>query len=63
MKSKENDFTGRSSGAHDVLDPPATGRGVLGGQRFSGLNNALALYILSKNYITKIGLKNVKVGM
>ena len=46
MKSK-NDFTGRPSEAHDVLDPPATGRGVIGGQRLSGLNEALALLVLS----------------
>jgi len=45
MKSK-NDFNGRTSEAQDVLDPPATGRGVLGGQRLSGLNKALALFLL-----------------
>jgi hypothetical protein len=44
MKSK-NDFTGRPSEVHDVLDPPATGRGVLGGQRMSGLIKALALFL------------------
>jgi hypothetical protein len=40
MKSK-NDFTGRPSEAHDVLDSPATGSGVLGGQRLSGLTRRL----------------------
>jgi hypothetical protein len=44
MKSN-NDFTGRPSGAQDVLDPTATGRGVLVGQRLSGLNEALALFV------------------
>ncbi|GAM13792.1 hypothetical protein SAMD00020551_1938 [Mesobacillus selenatarsenatis SF-1] len=43
MKSK-NDFTGRPSEAHDVLDPPATARGVIGGQRLPGLTKALALF-------------------
>ncbi|GAM13435.1 hypothetical protein SAMD00020551_1579 [Mesobacillus selenatarsenatis SF-1] len=28
-----------------MLDSPATGRGVLGGQRLSGLNEALALFV------------------
>ncbi|GAM16560.1 hypothetical protein SAMD00020551_4773 [Mesobacillus selenatarsenatis SF-1] len=28
-----------------MLDPPATGRGVIGGQRLSGLNEALALFV------------------
>ncbi len=45
MKSK-NDFTGRPSEAQDVLDPPATGRGFLGGQRLSGLFEALALFVI-----------------
>ncbi|MDQ0414080.1 hypothetical protein J2S25_002287 [Mesobacillus stamsii] len=31
----------KPSEAQDVLDPPATGRGVIGGQRLSGLNKAL----------------------
>ncbi|WP_215025089.1 hypothetical protein [Bacillus sp. ISL-39] len=45
MKSK-NDFTVRPSVAHDVLDPPATGRGGLGRHRMSGLIRALALFSL-----------------
>jgi hypothetical protein len=60
MKSK-SDFTVRPSEAHDVLDPPATGRGVIGGQRFSGLTKALALFF---SFCGKIGqnVEFVKVG-
>jgi hypothetical protein len=47
MKSK-NDFTGRPSGAQDVLDPTATGRGVLLGQRLSRLIKELALFLFLK---------------
>jgi hypothetical protein len=60
MKSK-NDFTVRSSEAHDVLDPPATGRGVLGGQRLSGLIKALALFEERRVIIHVISFIEVKL--
>jgi len=34
----------KPSEAQDVLDPPATGRGVIGGQRLTGLNKTLTLF-------------------
>jgi hypothetical protein len=60
MKSK-TDFTGRPSEAHDVLDPPATGRGVLGGQRLSGLIKALALFEERRVNIHVISFIKVKL--
>ncbi|GAM13633.1 hypothetical protein SAMD00020551_1778 [Mesobacillus selenatarsenatis SF-1] len=36
-----------------MLDPPATGRGVIGGQRLSGLNEALALFVLCRGITHK----------
>jgi len=50
MKSK-SDFTGRPSEVQDVLDPPAIGHGVIGGQRLSGLFEALSLFV----FLGKIG--------
>jgi hypothetical protein len=49
MKTK-NDFTGRPSEAHDVLDPPAKRCGAIGGQRLSELNEALALFVLKLSW-------------
>jgi hypothetical protein len=60
LKSK-GDFSGRPSEAHDVLDPPATGRGALRRATLVGADQGACAFHIEVNTMVKLACAKKEV--